>query len=112
MAGRWYGSTYSQLYHSGVAIAIVTVAELRARLADVLERLQHASAPLYVTQRGQARAVLLPVNTYETLLDQLEFLDDSLEALRAKERREGGRERAEPLETVIGQLRKRGRVSR
>lgn len=94
-----------------MAIAMVTVADLRARLAEVLEQLQGATTPLYVTQRGQARAVLLPVETYETLLDQLEFLDDSLEALRARERRDGGRERTEPLDTVIGKLRKRGRVS-
>lgn len=95
-----------------MAIALVTVAELRARLADVLDGLQHGPAPLYVTQRGQARAVLLPVDAYETLLDQLEFLDDSLEALRAKERREAGQDRTETLDTAIGALRKRGRVSR
>ncbi|MHB8631912.1 MAG: type II toxin-antitoxin system Phd/YefM family antitoxin [Candidatus Limnocylindria bacterium] len=95
-----------------MAVQMVTVADLRARMAELLERLQQARAPLYVTQRGQARAVLLAVEDYDALLDQLEYLDDSLEALRAKERRENGRERTEPLETVMRHLRARGRVSR
>ena len=95
-----------------MAISIVTVADLRARLAEVIEQLQRAPGPLYVTQRGQARAVLLPVDQYETLLEQLEYLDDSLEALRSKQRRENGRERTEALDSVMKRLRKRGRVSR
>ena len=95
-----------------MAISIVTVADLRARLAEVIEQLQRAPGPLYVTQRGHARAVLLPVDQYETLLEQLEYLDDSLEALRSKQRRESGRERTEALDSVMKRLRKRGRVSR
>lgn len=95
-----------------VTIAMVSVADLRARLAELLDQVQKDRAPVYVTQRGQARAVLLAVEEYDVLLDQLEYLDDSLEALRAKERRESGRERSEPLDTVIRQLRKRGRVPR
>jgi len=105
---RLYGLSYSD----PVSIAMVSVADLRARLAGLLEQLQTDRAPVYVTQRGQARAVLLAVEEYDSLLDQLEYLDDSLEALRAKERRESGRERSEPLETVMQQLRKRGRVPR
>ena len=95
-----------------MGIAMVSVADLRARLAELLEQLQKDRAPLYVTQRGQVRAVLLAVDEYDALLEQLEFLDDSLEALRSKERRESGRERSEPLDTVMRQLRKRGRVPR
>ncbi|HEV2249407.1 MAG TPA: type II toxin-antitoxin system Phd/YefM family antitoxin [Candidatus Limnocylindria bacterium] len=95
-----------------MAIAMVSVADLRARLAELIEQLRTDRSPLYVTQRGQARAVLLAVEDYDGLLDQLEYLDDSLEALRAKERRESGRERSEPLDAVMRQLRKRGRVPR
>lgn len=95
-----------------MALAMVSVADLRARLAELLERLQKDRAPLYVTQRGQARAVLLAVEDYDSLLEQIEYLDDSLEALRSKERRDDGRERTEPLDGVMRQLRKRGRVPR
>lgn len=97
---------------ASVAIALVSVAELRARLAELLEQLQEDRSPVYVTQRGRARAVLLAVEEYDELLDQLEYLDDSLEALRSKERRDSGRERTEPLDGVMRQLRKRGRVPR
>ena len=108
-----YVHLYVLLYHrSHMAIAIVNVADLRARLAELLEQLQKDRAPVYVTQRGQARAVLLAVEEYDALLEQLEYLDDSLEALRSKERRESGRERSEPLDTVMRQLQKRGRVPR
>ncbi len=95
-----------------MALQMVTVADLRGRLAELLEKVQQARGPLYVTQRGQARAVLLAVEEYDALLDQLEYLDDSLEAHRSKERRESGRERTEPLETVMRHLRARGRASR
>jgi len=107
-----YVQLYGQWYHRAVAVQMVTVADLRGRLAELLEQLQGARGPLYVTQRGQARAVLLAVEEYDALLDQLEYLDDSLEALRSKERRESGRERTEPLETVMRHLRARGRAPR
>ncbi len=107
-----YVQLYGQWYYAPVAVQMVTVADLRGRMAELLEQLQQAHGPMYVTQRGQARAVLLAVEEYDSLLDQLEYLDDSLEALRAKERRESGRERTEPLETVMRHLRARGRVSR
>jgi prevent-host-death family protein len=107
-----YVQLYGQWYDAAMAVRMVTVADLRGRLAELLEQLPQARGPLYVTQRGQARAVLLAVDEYDALLDQLEYLDDSLEALRSKERRESGRERTEPLETVMRHLRARGRVSR
>lgn len=103
---------YIWWYHRCMTVRMVTVADLRARMAELLAQVQQAHEPVYVTQRGQARAVLLAVEEYDALLDQLEYLDDSLEALRGKERRESGRERTEPLDTVMRHLRARGRVSR
>ena len=47
------------------------------------------SGAAYVTQRGQARAVLISVSDYATLLEQLEYRD-SLEVVRAAERRKHG----------------------
>ncbi len=96
----------------GVAFDVIAIAELRAKLADVLERLDARERPLYVTQRGQARAVLLPVKKYEALLEQIEYLDDSLEAMLARERRSKGLEKTRSLDEVMKDLRRRGRLSR
>ena len=79
----------------------VTVARLRAEMADVLARLGRDRGPLYLTQRGRPRAVLLDVDEYRALVEQLEHLDDSVEALLARERRERGDETARPLADVI-----------
>jgi prevent-host-death family protein len=95
-----------------MAVDLLSVAELRAKLAEVIASLRRARRPIYITQRGQARAVLMDVDEYRSLIDQLEFFDDSLEALLAKERREGGKEKTEPLEVVLRRLRKRGRLPR
>jgi prevent-host-death family protein len=78
----------------------MTVAHLRAEMADVLARLGQ-DGPLYLTQRGKPRAVLLDIDEYRVLIEQLEHLDDSLEALVARERRERGEETSRPLADVI-----------
>jgi len=69
-------------------------------MADVLARLGH-DGPLYLTQRGKPRAVLLDIDEYRVLIEQLEHLDDSLEAVLARERRERGEETSRPLANVI-----------
>ena len=78
----------------------MTVARLRAELAQVLARLGERG-PLYLTQRGAPRAVLLDVDAYRALLEQLEHLDDSLEAVLARERREHGEETTRSIAEVI-----------
>ncbi|MGH2500195.1 MAG: type II toxin-antitoxin system Phd/YefM family antitoxin [Candidatus Limnocylindria bacterium] len=95
-----------------MAIDMVAVADLRARISAVLEELQARAGPLYVTQRGRARAVLLSVEGYRALLEQLEYLDDSLEALRARERRASGEERTETWTKMKRELLGRARASR
>lgn len=94
-----------------MAVDLVSVAQLRARLAEVLERLRTAERAVYVTQRGEAKAVLLSAERYRSLLDELEYLDDSLEALRAHELRAS---RAEITRTwaAVKRAMKRGRVPR
>ena len=87
-----------------MANEFMTAARLRAEMADVLARLGKGG-PLYLTQRGKPRAVLLDVDEYQALLEQLEYLDDSLEALVAKERRQAG-EGKRPLAAVINRRRR------
>lgn len=90
----------------------MSVAELRVKLSRVLREITGKGGGLYVTQRGEARAVLLSVDEYHALVEQLEYLDDTLEALRARERRTSGREARRPLAAVVRERRGRGRVSR
>lgn len=66
---------------------MITIAELRSRIAEVLASLD---GPLYVTQRGAPRAVLLGHADYQALTEQLEYLHDSLEAAFGHERRQQG----------------------
>src|SRR5437773_7206563 len=95
-----YMTAYGLMYHLSMANEFMTVARLRAEMADVLARLGH-DGPLYLTQRGKPRAVLLDIDEYRVLIEQLEHLDDSLEALLARERRESGEETSRPLAEVI-----------
>lgn len=90
-----------------MATEFVTVARLRAEMASVLARLGERG-PLYLTQRGRPRAVLLDVDEYRALIDQIEFLDDSLEALHSKDQRRSGRESTRPLAAIV---RERGGAS-
>jgi prevent-host-death family protein len=91
-----------------VSNEFMTVARLRAEMADVLARLGD-NGPLYLTQRGKPRAVLLDIDEYRALVEQLEHLDDSLEAVLARERREHGQETTRPLADVIRERRAAGR---
>ncbi len=99
-----YVPAYGLMYNDSVANEFMTVARLRAEMADVLARLGH-DGPLYLTQRGKPRAVLLDIDEYRSLIEQLEHLDDSLEALLARERRERGEETSRPLADVISERR-------
>lgn len=79
---------------------MITVADLRARIADVLTTLE---GPLYVTQRGEPRAVLLSADDYHALTEQLEYLYDSLEGALGHVRLLEG-ETTRPLEDVLREL--------
>ncbi len=67
---------------------VVTAEDLRARLGRELDALKAAQEALYVSKRGRLTAVLLDVDQYAELLDRLEYLEDSLAALRARDERD------------------------
>jgi prevent-host-death family protein len=67
---------------------IVTAEDLRARLGRELDALKTSDEALYVTKRGRLAGVLLDAEQYADLLDRLEYLEDSLAALQAREERE------------------------
>lgn len=91
---------------ASMADEFVTVARLRAKMADVLAGLGRDRRPMYLTQRGQPRAVLMDIGEYRSLIDQLEHLDDSIEALLARERRDQGQETTRALAGVIADHRR------
>jgi prevent-host-death family protein len=67
---------------------IVTADDLRARLGRELDALRESDEALYVTKRGRLAGVLLDADRYAELLDRLEYLEDSLAALQAREERD------------------------
>jgi prevent-host-death family protein len=67
---------------------VVTAEDLRARLGRELDALRASEDVLYVSKRGRLAGVLLDVDQYAELLDRLEYLEDSLAALNAREERE------------------------
>jgi prevent-host-death family protein len=67
---------------------IVTAEDLRARLGRELDALKTTEEALYVSKRGRLAGVLLDAERYADLLDRLEYLEDSLAALKAREDRD------------------------
>ena len=47
--------------------------------------MREATDVLYVSKRGRLTGVLVDVDRYAEMLDRLEFLEDSLAALQARE---------------------------
>lgn len=98
---------YDRMYISSVADEFITVAQLRAEMAKILARLGRAQGHVYLTQRGQPRAVLIDIKQYERLIDQLEYLDDSIEAMLAHGRLQRGEEKTIPYDEFMRDLRAR-----
>lgn len=64
----------------------IPIQQLRQQMASVLQELKTGSDVL-VTQRGRGAAMLVDVERYNHLIERLEYLEDSLDALEAE--REG-----------------------
>ena len=77
---------------------IVTADDLRARLGRELDALRESQEALYVSKRGRLTAVLIDVDHYAELIERLDYLEDSLAALTAREERD----QSEPWEEVRG----------
>ncbi len=67
---------------------VVTAEDLRAKLGKELDALRETEDALYVSKRGRLAAVVLDSEHYAGLLERLDFLEDSLAALTAREERE------------------------
>jgi prevent-host-death family protein len=55
---------------------IKPVSEFRANAAELIEQVRNTRRPLVLTQRGHSAAVVLNVEEYESLLEELDLLRD------------------------------------
>lgn len=67
---------------------IVTAEDLRARLGRELDALRETEEALYVSKRGRLTAVVIDSERYAELLERLDYLEDSLAALKARDERD------------------------
>jgi prevent-host-death family protein len=73
-----------------MAVKVIGVRQLRDELASVMDEVARLGE-VVITQRGEGKAVLMDLDRYNQLIDRLEYLEDSLDAL------EGQREGAVPV---------------
>ena len=57
---------------------IITVSDLKTSLATVIANLEAQGIPVYVTQHGKPKVVLVSYPEYEALMEKLEDLEDIL----------------------------------
>lgn len=55
---------------------IQPVTEFRANAAQFIEQVRETGEPVILTQHGKSAAVLLDVDAYESLMDEIELLRD------------------------------------
>ena len=55
---------------------IQPVTEFRANAAQFIEQVRETGEPVILTQHGRSAAVLLNVESYEAMMDELELLRD------------------------------------
>jgi len=67
---------------------IVTADDLRAKLGRELDALRENEEVVYVSKRGRLAGVLLDPERYAELIERLDYLEDSLAALRARDERD------------------------
>lgn len=63
---------------------LVPISELRLRQGEILERL--SESPVILTQHGRAVAVLVSPEQWNQVVEYVEFLEDSLDALEVASR--------------------------
>lgn len=59
---------------------IQPVTEFRANAAQFITQVRETGEPVFLTQHGRSAAVLLDVDAYETMMDELELLRDVRQA--------------------------------
>lgn len=81
---------------------VLPVTEFRANTSAMLTRMHASKRPMVLTQHGRSAAVVMDVDVYEQLIDEIELLRDLHIAESQIARGEGI-----PHEQVVAELRER-----
>jgi prevent-host-death family protein len=76
---------------------VIPITSAKPRLAELIKKSD--SEDVLITQRGHAAAVLVSATRYTDLLDRVEYLEDSLDAILSPDDPD-----AEPAEKVFAEL--------
>ena len=68
---------------------ITPLSDFRARLTRCIEQVQTSKRPMVITQRGHSAAVVLDVEVYDELVEELELLRELQRASRQLEAGQG-----------------------
>jgi len=81
-----------------MATRIMGATKVRRHFTEILNHIGEAEEPLYITHRGEPRAVLVGYDQFERLIERLEDLYDLLEIYEASH------EPTRPLEEFMAEL--------
>lgn len=84
---------------------VQTLSAFRANAAGLIEHVRRFQRPLVITQHGRSAAVVLDVDQYDALMDELDVVRDIREARAERDRGE-----LIPHEDAIAELRARVRA--
>lgn len=74
------------------------VSEFRANAAELIEQVKTSGRPLVLTQRGHSAAVVLDVEEYERMVEEIDLLSDVRTAMQQIELGQGVSNRAAKAE--------------
>ena len=74
-----------------MALQIMSVSDVKARIGEVLERIATSTEPVYIARRSKVDVVMLSVEVYEAMMAEIEDARDA-ELIRESEQY-GGRPR-------------------
>jgi prevent-host-death family protein len=60
-----------------MALQIMSVSDVKARISDVLEKVSTSNEPLYIARRSKVDVVMLSVEAYEALVAEVEDARDA-----------------------------------
>ncbi len=70
---------------------ILPTSEVKAKMAEVMRGVVCKKEPVFITQYGKAKAVLLDYEEYWDLMERLDRLDDLLAMLEAEKEYRAGK---------------------
>jgi antitoxin YefM len=85
--------------------------EARAQLSKLVDSAEHTHERFDITRNGRRAAVLLAADDYDAMRETIEILSDPNAMAQLREAKDDvARGRTEPLEEVVDELRRSGRI--